>query len=80
METPENTHYNGNRTYRYSTENSLDKTMLFIMTTVGLQVQVHALQTTMLSNKAEQGVARSMKHLSTVVSQCYMLQNKVGCT
>jgi len=31
------------------------------MTTVGLKVKVHALQTTMLSNKAEQGLARTIK-------------------
>jgi len=43
------------------------------MTTVGLKVKVHAL----LSNKAEQSLAGTIKqHLSTVVSQCNMLQNK----
>ena len=43
------------------------------MTTVGLKVKVHAL----LSNKAEQGLAGTIKqHLSTVVSQGHMLQNK----
>jgi len=36
---------------------------------------------TMLSNKAEQGLAGTIKqHLSTLVSQGHMLQNKVCCT
>ena len=43
------------------------------MTTVGLKVKVHALQ----SKKAERGLAGTIKqHLSTVVSQGHMLQNK----
>ena len=43
------------------------------MTTVGLKVKVHAL----LNNKAEQGLAGTIKqHFSTVVSQGHMLQNK----
>ena len=43
------------------------------MTTVGLMVEVHAL----LSNKAEQSLAGTIKqHLSTLVSQGHMLQNK----
>ena len=43
------------------------------MTTVGFKVKVH----TLLSNKAEQGQAGTIKqHLSTVVLQGHMLQNK----
>ena len=55
--------------------------LILFYSTVGVKVEVHALQKTMLSNKAEQGLAGTIKqHLSTVVSQCHMLQNKVGCT
>ena len=49
------------------------------ITTVGFRVKVHALQTTILSNKAEEGLARTIRQrLSTVVLQCHMLQKRLA--